>query len=213
MARHGAERSYGGASGEERRTERRARFVAAGIACFGREGFRATTTRSLCAEAELTQRYFYESFRDLEHLFTEVCVELRGRVRSALERAMERAGPGPEAVLRAALSAYFRGVRQNPAATRILLIEAFAASGRGELEAHRFMEELGQLFRSRLFPPAARAEPGIDTRVLSVGLVGAVHHMSLCWALGQYREPLDVMIESACLPFRPLFLRTRGSGP
>src|SRR5258705_353216 len=59
-------RRYAGASADERRDERRARLLAAGLDALGTDGHRATTVRGVCARARLTPRYFYESFDDLD---------------------------------------------------------------------------------------------------------------------------------------------------
>src|SRR5438067_1452042 len=69
-------RTYGGVGAVERRAERRTRFIEAAIVTFGQHGFSKTTTRSLCAEAGLTQRYFYESFESVEELFEVVAKKL-----------------------------------------------------------------------------------------------------------------------------------------
>lgn len=60
-------RSYGGKTAAERAAERRDRLVEATITLLDREGADGTTMTAICAEAKLTERYFYESFesRDL----------------------------------------------------------------------------------------------------------------------------------------------------
>src|SRR2546426_10623825 len=68
-------RVYAGVSGGDRLTTRRGQLVKAGIICFGRDGFAATTTRSLSAESGLSQRYFYESFTGIEEVFAQVVRE------------------------------------------------------------------------------------------------------------------------------------------
>src|ERR1044071_6357400 len=74
------QRIYGGLSADHRRTERRARLMAAGIVCFGRDGYAATTTRSIAAESGLTQRYFYESFEGIDDFFAQIVLELGGQL-------------------------------------------------------------------------------------------------------------------------------------
>src|SRR3569623_1589182 len=62
----GAERIYAGQQRGARVAERRQRFIEAGIRQFGSLGYQTTTVRSLCTEAELSTRYFYESFDSVE---------------------------------------------------------------------------------------------------------------------------------------------------
>ena len=52
-------RRYRGVSEEARQAERRQRFVEAGLTVFGSRGYHSSTVRSICAEAGLTERYFY----------------------------------------------------------------------------------------------------------------------------------------------------------
>ena len=52
-------RTFKGQSQEERKAERRRRLIEAGINAFGERGYHAVTVRELCAEAQLTERYFY----------------------------------------------------------------------------------------------------------------------------------------------------------
>ncbi|WP_156506429.1 TetR/AcrR family transcriptional regulator, partial [Oleiphilus sp. HI0117] len=66
------ERTYGGVSLAERKKLRKQQFLDAGLRLFGCCGFRNSTVRSLCKEAKLTDRYFYESYSGLENLLLAV---------------------------------------------------------------------------------------------------------------------------------------------
>ena len=81
-------RSYGGKSAEERAEDRRLRLVEATITVLAEHGG-ATTMTAICAEAGLTERYFYESFahRDdaLLAALDAVCEEIAARALATLE--------------------------------------------------------------------------------------------------------------------------------
>jgi len=62
-------RSFKGMSLEERQAERRERLMEAGLQAYGTQGFFSVTVRDICIEAKLTERYFYESFKNSEALF------------------------------------------------------------------------------------------------------------------------------------------------
>jgi AcrR family transcriptional regulator len=91
-------RSYGGKSAQERAEDRRKRLVEATITVLAEHGA-ATTMTAICAEAGLTERYFYESFahRDdaLLAALDAVCEEIAARALAALERS---SGTPPERV-------------------------------------------------------------------------------------------------------------------
>jgi AcrR family transcriptional regulator len=196
--RRAAGRAYGGMSEEDRRAERRERFLAAGIVAFGRDGYRATTTRSLCAEAGLTQRYFYESFRDLEDLFSSVANRLGERVRAVLEEARFRANEDPRAALRAPLTHYFELLKSDPGAARIMLLEVYTAGSPLGERALRFTEQLAELVRARIeevLPQLSRR--GSASQLMAAALVGATHHLALHWMLRGYRESVKSVVETA----------------
>src|SRR5206468_2848506 len=66
-------RPYGGVSAERRVADRRERLLEAALEDFGTRGVAATGVKDICRRAGLTDRYFYESFRDSGELFTAVC--------------------------------------------------------------------------------------------------------------------------------------------
>src|SRR3979411_2195992 len=60
----GVTRPYRGVSAQDRRTGRRAQLIEAALDLIGDEGLAATTMTAVCARAKLTERYFYEGFKD-----------------------------------------------------------------------------------------------------------------------------------------------------
>src|SRR3546814_12873921 len=83
-------RSYGGMTSEERSSARRERLVAATIEVLATRGETATTMTAICAEASLTERYFYESFRNRDEALMaaldQVCNEIAAAALAAVER-------------------------------------------------------------------------------------------------------------------------------
>jgi AcrR family transcriptional regulator len=65
-------RRYGGVDSEERQRQRKAKLVESALVVFGQQGFHHTTVRDVCKQAQLTSRYFYESFDSMKALFHEV---------------------------------------------------------------------------------------------------------------------------------------------
>lgn len=68
----GGERIYGGASAAARVEKRRASLLDAALTEMAESRWRAVTVASLCSEARLNKRYFYESFDDLDQLANAV---------------------------------------------------------------------------------------------------------------------------------------------
>ncbi|MGH9792076.1 MAG: TetR/AcrR family transcriptional regulator, partial [Candidatus Acidiferrales bacterium] len=68
----------------QRSAERRARLIQAGVQVFGTKGFHSATVKQICAEAGLTERYFYESFENLNALFLATYDHELERLRAVL---------------------------------------------------------------------------------------------------------------------------------
>lgn len=197
-AKPSTSRRYGGLSDQERRDERLRRLLDAGLETFGRLGYSATTTRRLCVEAELTQRYFYQAFDGLEALFIAVARQLSEELKNRILEAITASEPAPEAIIRSALSVYFSTMRDDPRTARILLIEVFSVSQHTELLARHFMDELSDLLQGILESRFPRLVPqGLSARLLVTGLVGATHHIALRWSMSGYAEPLEQVVETA----------------
>jgi AcrR family transcriptional regulator len=193
-----AGRVYGGMPDAQRRAERRERFLEAGIVSFGRDGYAGTTTRSLCAEAGLTQRYFYESFDGIEALFETVVRRLGEELERRLLEAAARAPADPAARLESVLTVYFQAMKRDVHVARILLAEVYTAGKRTGALAFRFTAHLAELLRAQIDHEYPRlAKDGVDTGLMATGLIGATHHVALKWMAGRYAEPVSVVVATA----------------
>ena len=203
-------RAYAGRSSAERREARRAALIEAGVQVFGRDGFRSATVKSICREAGLTERYFYESFVNSEALFAAVYKSLIAAVEAEMIAAIEAAPKEAEATARASLRVYF-GHMADPRIARIVLIEIFGISPEIDrtyravtLNFARLTEDL----TARLFDVEA-ITAGADSRLLSMGLVGSTIHIAMYWHLNGYRESLETVVDSALR----LYLAMAGTAP
>jgi AcrR family transcriptional regulator len=64
----GSPRRWIGQTQDQRRAERRELLIASAIGQYGSVGFHNTGVRAICRDADLTERYFYESFANGEEL-------------------------------------------------------------------------------------------------------------------------------------------------
>ncbi|WP_405492872.1 TetR/AcrR family transcriptional regulator [Nocardia sp. NBC_00511] len=113
-------RSYGGRSATDRVADRRAQLIAAGMAIVGTEGVAALGMRALCREAALSQKFFYESFTDIDELLHAVYA-------TALSELHQAVAPAAAARdLPAVFDAAARLMESDPRLCRILLVEPVA---------------------------------------------------------------------------------------
>jgi AcrR family transcriptional regulator len=191
-------RPYGGRSLEDRVATRRARFIEAGIALFGRQGFRSTTVRGVCAEAGLTDRYFYESFESLEDLLIAVHAALTDGMRDRMAReALSAPTFDIEDIKRRAFNAYaiwFDAV-SDPRFARIVLYEMLGVSPRVDAVYEARIAEFATMtsapMNSKVLLPNLS-----DERRAMIGraLVGGAVQVAAAWYIGGYKESRELVI-------------------
>ncbi|MGV0838064.1 TetR/AcrR family transcriptional regulator [Mycolicibacterium thermoresistibile] len=71
----------------DRQALRRDELIAAGVKLLGHRGGPALTVRAVCREAELTERYFYESFTDRDEFVRAVYDDVCARAMATLMTA------------------------------------------------------------------------------------------------------------------------------
>lgn len=170
-------RTYGGVSAAQRVAARRERLLDAGLQRFGTAGFAATGIKDVCREAGLTDRYFYESFRDSRELFLAVFDRLTDELFAAVAGAVARGGRDPERQLRDAIGTFIDALTADPRKPRVLFAEAAAAGP--EAAAHmratlrRFAALVAATARSHL--PAGVAEE--EVQLVALSLVGLLERV------------------------------------
>ncbi len=198
-------RSYGGLAQEERVAARRARFIEAGTALFGTAGFRGATVRGVCAEAGLTDRYFYESFASLEALLAEVYRSLTATFAQRLTDKSLRSedwGGDAAAVERQATAAYelwFDAVRE-PRFARIVLVEVLGVSA--AIDA--LYEDSARAMAELTIAPLAATQPALKLSksrraLLGRALVGAALQVAKMWMTDGYRLPRRDVVRTCVL--------------
>lgn len=116
--------SWAGTTLAARREERRRQLLDAGLELLGTRGSAAVTVRSVCRGAQLTDRYFYESFADRESLLLAVYDRVAAEASAALTDAVATAPPDDlPALSRAAVEAFVAVLTDDPRKGRVLLLE------------------------------------------------------------------------------------------
>ncbi|MBR0873603.1 TetR/AcrR family transcriptional regulator [Bradyrhizobium tropiciagri] len=188
-------RLYGGLDAEERRAERRLKLIDAAVEVYGEVGYRSATVKAICEAAELTERYFYESFANSEALLIAAYTHVVDHLHAEMKAAAEAAGKNAEARLHAALTLYFTRLKQHPKPARVFLLEISGISP--AVEAMTL--DAGRVFSEILVPPAidsTRNGKG-PTALLSIGMVGAVISIARRWVSREYPETVEEVVAAA----------------
>ncbi len=196
-------RRYRGVSEEVRRTERRQRFIEAGLDVFGGRGYHSSTVRSICASAGLTERYFYESFENSEDLLCAVYNTCIQRLREHMLAALVEAPQEPELMARIALHQVFECVREDPRLARILFIEVLGVSERVDMMYRLTVENFTTLL-VRLMKPLfseGKLPPPLDAEIIMNALIGSIVATAGRWLLLGFSTPVDAVVENLHMLF------------
>jgi AcrR family transcriptional regulator len=168
-------------SADERVAARRRALLDAGLELYGTRGIGAAGVKDVCREAGLTDRYFYESFRDGEALFLAVFDEVTDELFTAVARAVAAVEPEPRAQLRTAIATFLGILSEDPRRTRVVFSEAAAAG----VQAERHMREDLRRFASLVAATARTHLPGEVpaemVQLLALSLVGTLERVVVEW--------------------------------
>ena len=191
---------------EARREERRTRLLASGFELFGTRGYHAATVREICTHARLTERYFYESFANLQALFKAVHKQLHVDLQQRTFGAIARAPRTPDGMAEASLRVFFEFVREDPRRGQILLVEAANAGEEMREQAHGTIADYVNLSRNvivMLFP-TIQSELALDPGYVAQGLVGSLIFQFYRWAEEDFKTPLESLVNSTMVFHRAL---------
>ncbi|HWF53980.1 MAG TPA: TetR/AcrR family transcriptional regulator [Solirubrobacteraceae bacterium] len=179
----------------DRHAIRRARLIDAGLELLGGAGYAATTVRGVCARAQLTPRYFYESFRDLDELMLAVFDEVAAEAASAVLAASAGAPQDARGKARAAIGAFVELVAEDPRRARILFVEAVGSEPltRRRFERLRLFADLVAAQGREFYGLREGHDPLMQTTALT--LVGGLAEALLAWLDGSLRTTAEQLVE------------------
>ena len=191
-------RRYGGVDKDERQRQRRDRLIQAGLAVFGEKGFHAATVRNVCHHAELTSRYFYESFESMEALFEGVYVHVSSELMRRTVEALGASPMVPDKLAEASLRAFLEYIREDPHRARVALIDALTVGAGASRISHESNKDFARLittFIEMLYPTLA-ADTGLKPVFIANGLVGSNIRIATLWVEEKCATPLEDVLRN-----------------
>jgi len=188
-------RRYGGKSAEQRRSERRAHLVEAALEIWQEQGWAAVTMRGVCAQAGLTDRYFYESFTDRDALLGTVWDQMRDETLEMLDMAITAVSDqGALEQLHAALDAVVHHIADEPSRAQIIFGDH---AGSAVLEQRR--RDTVQMATDLMI---GLARPflcdDVDEQALRINVllgIGGFVELMLAWRSGLVESSTDQIVE------------------
>lgn len=179
----------------DRRAERRELLVTAAFDLFGDEGVAAVTVRSVCREAKLNSRYFYECFATTDELLAAVYDHVLSELTEVVGEAVEEAGDDRGAKTRAGIRAVLAFTSAQPRRGRVLFTDA---------RSHPVLAEKLGLIQFALYQAAIEeddrrfpdADP-VSNRVGAALFTGAMTELVVQWLAGRLGDDVDAVTDFA----------------
>jgi AcrR family transcriptional regulator len=156
----------------------------------------------LCKQAELTDRYFYESFDTTEDLLIAVYLQQFEQLQQAVMAQLMSAPSGDlSSVVRAGLEALF-DMASDPCVARVCWLEVLGVSPRVDATYSRTFNGFAELIIAfaRLRLPGLSIEDA-EAHVVGLALIGAASQTVTQWVLGQYRQDKQTLIAGTARVF------------
>ncbi|KQX74072.1 TetR/AcrR family transcriptional regulator [Aeromicrobium sp. Root472D3] len=189
--------TYRGMSAEQRTADRRARLVEATLEVWGRDGGPKVTMTRVCAEAGLTERYFYESFTGLDDALAAVMDDIAAQIAERSVAALEAAAGTPEQRVRAGIGAFVQILTDDPRRGRVAIVESLSIDA---LRPHRarLLRQFAELAAHEardLYGPQAWSE--VEGHLAATMFIGGVAELVTAWIEGTLAASPGQIVDAA----------------
>src|SRR5246500_956216 len=194
----GLMRDYNGKTAAERIPQRRERLIDAGVELFGERGYAATSIRAVLQQSGLRDRYFGESFADLDSLLAAVYSRLIDEEISGCAAAIDQTNGGSEGA-RAMIDTITRSYEKNHLKARIKSREVLSGGPVAREQRRAGLRRLAQLVAD-LLPPSTAVNRS-DVLLLGLGIVAAADELLMTWMDGAEGLTRDRVVDVVMLMF------------
>lgn len=191
-------RQYGGIDADQRRKERRGKFLTAGLEAFGTLGYAKATIKGICQLAGLTERYFYESFENKEDLLCAVFRSLIAELEADARQVIEAPDITPDKAARQAIKNFYLRFKNDPHRARVQLFEILGVSPRVDKEYRDSMQTLSrwvELSWLELFPGSDGE--WLKKTIIPTSIAGGIIAVAHKWVLDGFKTPIEDIVSQS----------------
>lgn len=195
---------YRGQSAQERIAARREQLVAATLEVWGRTDGPPVTMTRICAEAGLTERYFYEQFSHLDEALLAVLAGITEEIRTVVDAAINDTEGGPAQRVRAAVAAFVSVITDDPRKGRVAIL---LGASRPTLSAARnaMLRGFGAYAASEAASfYGSDALQGRDGELAGLMFIGGLEKLVCAWLDGSITAGPDDIVDAATRAFERL---------
>ncbi|WP_433761110.1 TetR/AcrR family transcriptional regulator [Nocardia sp. CA-135398] len=180
-------RIWGGTTLTERREARRAALLEAALDLIGESGAGGVTMRAVCRRANLTDRYFYESFASRDELLDVLYRQIADEFLEPMT-AFAAADPSRDRVLSEIL---VDKVLADPRKSRLFLVEPYSSTGLGQTTI-AVMPVFTKVLQDHLF---AHIDDPVRRRLAALTMASGNAGMFSAWLNGSLRATREQVID------------------
>ena len=188
---------YGGRTHEERRRDRRERLLDAVLTVWGGADAGPVTMTRVCAEAGLSERYFYEQFANLDAALLAVLEQVAQEIAVTSVAALEQTDGDPRSRARAGIAAFVQILTDDPRKGRVALIQSMTLPS---LRARR-----AELLRDFVTLTVEKAEAlhgesawtGPEGRLAATLFIGGIAQLVTDWIEDALPATPDELVDAA----------------
>lgn len=188
-------RKYAGASAEERKAQRRERLIEAAFDVFGREGYRNATMRLICAQARLTERYFYEHFATTDDVFVAVHRRQSAIVSQRIMQAVMQQPADGMAPTRAGLRAFFEFIQEDRRRAQVLLVDAITSGMANPMNLKAKVSSYADMVRAGIKQRYPDLQIKVDADLVVAGFVGMIIQTGSLWVQRDFDLSIDEVVD------------------
>jgi AcrR family transcriptional regulator len=181
-------RIWGGTTLTERREARRSALLEAALDLIGESGASGVTMRAVCRRANLTDRYFYESFASRDELLDILYRQVADEFLEPMTAFAATDDPSRDRMLSEIL---VDKVLADPRKSRLFLVEPYSSTGLGQTTI-AVMPVFTRMMQDHLF---AHIEDPVRRRLAAVTMASGNAGIFSAWLNGSLRATREQVID------------------
>lgn len=179
----------------QRKAQRRAALLEAGLELLGTQGWAATTMRAVCRKAGLNDRYFYENFTDMDALLLTIVDDLAAQGTATILTVSGSAPRRLPARTRAVVIAVLDFLTEDPRRAHILAHE-FPANSLLQQRRREITKALVNIFTAQahdLLDDISVSDTDLELTALTV--IAGLWEVITTWLQGDLETSRDHLVD------------------